>query len=63
MTLGEAARELGISAGTLRNQVLAGKLKAEKVGKFWVVRPREVERYRAEHLGQRKGGPKPGKKR
>ena len=59
MTVGEAARALGVSPSTLRNQIANKKLKAEQIGKFWVLRPSEVERYRAENLGQRKGGPKP----
>lgn len=57
MTLVEAARELGVSAGVLRNQIHRGRLRARKVGRDWIVSRREVERYRAESLGR------PGRKR
>lgn len=63
MTITEAAQALGVTPSTLRNQIAKKKLRAEQIGKFWVLRPAEVERYRSEHLGQHKGGPKPGKKR
>jgi excisionase family DNA binding protein len=56
-TLTEAAALLGVAASTLRHQVQNGKLRATKYGKTYVVTPREVERYRAEHLGRRLGKP------
>jgi excisionase family DNA binding protein len=49
MTLPEAARALGLSESTLRNQIRKGKLHARKVGRDWTVTPREVERYAKEH--------------
>jgi excisionase family DNA binding protein len=52
LTLTEAAVELGLAASTLRHQVQAGRLRARLVGKTYVVTPREVERYRREHLGR-----------
>jgi excisionase family DNA binding protein len=52
LTLAEAGELLGVSPGTLRNQVLAGKLAARKIGKTWVTTRLEVARYRAESLGQ-----------
>jgi excisionase family DNA binding protein len=52
LTLIEAADELGLAASTLRHQVQAGRLRARLVGKTYVVSPREVERYRREHLGK-----------
>lgn len=52
LTLTEAAEELGLAATTLRHQVQAGRLRARLVGKTYVVTPREVERYRREHLGR-----------
>jgi excisionase family DNA binding protein len=57
LTLTEAADQLGLAASTLRHQVQAGHLRARLVGKTYVVTPREVERYRREHLG------KPGRPR
>jgi len=50
LTLEEAARQLGVAASTLRVQIRNGKLKGSKIGPLWVVSPREVERYRREHL-------------
>lgn len=53
LTLAEAGDRLGLSPSTLRNQVKAGKMRATLIGKTWTVTEREVERYRAEHLGRR----------
>ena len=52
LTLTEAADELGLAASTLRHQVQAGRLRARLVGKTYVVTPREIARYRREHLGK-----------
>jgi ssDNA-binding replication factor A large subunit len=52
LTLTEAGARLGLSASTLRHQVQAGRLQARLIGKTYVVTPRELERYRAEHLGK-----------
>ena len=52
LTLAEAASRLGLSHSTLRHQVRAGRLRAQMVGKTYVVTEREVERYRAESLGR-----------
>jgi len=53
MILKEAAAVLGnVSPETLRIQIAKGKLRAEKRGRDWWVRPAEVERYRREHLGK-----------
>jgi excisionase family DNA binding protein len=49
MTLIEAARLLGVTPATLRQQIAAGKLRAVKRGRDWHVTPKEVERYRKEH--------------
>lgn len=52
LTLAQAAAQLGLAASTLRVQVNKGKLKAELIGKTYVVTPAEVERYRRDHQGQ-----------
>lgn len=52
MTLVEAARLLGITPDTLRQGIAAGRLSAKKIGPIWTVTAREVERYRAVHLGR-----------
>jgi excisionase family DNA binding protein len=52
LTLAEAGDRLGLSASTLRNQIKAGRLRGTLYGKTWTVTEREVERYRAAHLGK-----------
>lgn len=55
LTLAEAGDRLGLSPSTLRNQVKNGRLRATMIGKTWTVTEREVERYRRESLGTRRG--------
>ncbi len=58
LTLSEMAARLGYKNGDgLRSQIRYGALKAEKIGKTWVVSEEEYARYREEHAG--KPGPKP----
>lgn len=45
LTLREAAKESGLSAGTLRNQILAGRLPALKRGRDWMVAGHELLTY------------------
>ena len=52
MTIAEAAERLGLDPSTLRRQAEKGVLRASRLGPIWVVTPREVERYRREHLGR-----------
>lgn len=52
ITLAEAGEILGRSPSTLRHQAQLGRLRAQLVGKTWIVDVREVERYRLESLGQ-----------
>lgn len=49
MTLTEAAAILGVTADTLRQQIIRGKLKASKRGRDWWVTKAEVERYGREN--------------
>ena len=58
MTLTEAAAQLGLAPSTLRRQIHNGALRGTLVGKTWTVTPREVERYRTDHLGKRGRPPK-----
>ena len=51
-TIAEAAERLGLSVSTVRHQAQAGRLRASKVGRDWLVSEREIERYRAESLGK-----------
>ena len=55
LTLVEAAVRLGLAASTLRSQIRNGRLRGRLIGKTWTVSEREVERYRAQSLGKRKG--------
>lgn len=59
MNVSEAAHELGITPGAVRNAIAGGKMQAirkgggtERAG-FLLIERTEVERYRTEHLGKR----------
>ena len=58
LTLKEAAEQLRVTPDTLRQQIRAGRLRARKVGRDWMVTPREVARYDRERGPQ--GKPEPG---
>jgi excisionase family DNA binding protein len=49
MTLPEAAITLNLSPTTLRIQAEKGVLRADKLGRDWVVYASEVQRYAKEH--------------
>jgi excisionase family DNA binding protein len=54
MTLAQMVEHLGLKDATpLRRLCESGKLRAEKMGKTWLVPNDEVERYRLENLGRR----------
>jgi len=53
MTVKEAAVSLGLTPSTIRNQLEKGVIRGRKIGRDWSITPREVERYRREHLGRR----------
>lgn len=56
LTTTEAARELGLSASSVRTQMQRGILRVERLDARTVLIPRsEIERYRAEHLGHHFG--------
>lgn len=50
MTLKEAAASLGVTPDNLRGAIARGTLKATKLGRDWIVTPKEVERYRHDNL-------------
>lgn len=52
MTISEAAKALGVTPDTLRQQIGRGRFKATKHGRDWWVTEAEVERYRAASRGQ-----------
>ena len=45
ISLAEAAEIYGFNADYLRQLALKGRLSAQKVGKFWVTTPANVEEY------------------
>ncbi|NJD28911.1 MAG: helix-turn-helix domain-containing protein [Chloroflexi bacterium] len=51
MTANDAAAALGLSAATIRRQILKGRIRARKAGRDWEISEAEVRRYRAESLG------------
>ena len=53
LTLDEAARDLGLSAATLRMQIRFHTLNAHKEGGVWRVSRAAVEDYRQHHLGRK----------
>lgn len=52
LTLTQAATKLGVTSATLRQQVHAGQLRAEKFGPMWMLDELEVARYALENRGQ-----------
>lgn len=49
MSITEAAKALGLSPKTLRQQIKNRKLRAHKMGRNWFVAADEVARYAAEN--------------
>jgi hypothetical protein len=49
MTLSQAGAILGLSPVTLRIQAEKGVLRAEKLGRDWIVTNGEVQRYATDH--------------
>ncbi len=56
MTISEAAERLGLSVAMVRRYCSTGKLPAQKVGRDWAVRQRDIERFAA---ASRRRGRKP----
>ncbi len=52
LTLRQASERTGISHSTLQKQAKNGVLKAQMIGKTWVVTNDELERYRKLHQGR-----------
>jgi hypothetical protein len=60
LTLKQAEERIGVNHKTLHRQAKKGVLKAQLMGKTWLVTASELERYEREHKG--KVGPKPGRR-
>ena len=52
LTLKQAAKQLGITADTLRAQIRKERLRATKLGRDWLVEGAEVTRYERDSLGR-----------
>ena len=52
LTLTEAARQLGVTAATLRQQIHAGHLDARKLGPIWIISETALARYQLENRGR-----------
>jgi excisionase family DNA binding protein len=48
----KAAEVLGISTGRIRQLILAGRLKAEKIGQTWLIQPHELDGLRDRKPGR-----------
>lgn len=60
MTTTEAARELGVSAGRVRQWVAAGVIPVTRIGNYNLIDPRDLEPLRRRRT---KPGPRPRKER
>ena len=47
LTISEAAERLGLSVAMVRRHCLTGKLPAQKIGRDWAIRQRDVEHFAA----------------
>ncbi len=46
MTTSEAAEFLGVSRGRVHHFIKEGRLKAEKIGRDWHIKPRDIEAFK-----------------
>jgi excisionase family DNA binding protein len=53
LTTEEVAERLGLRVETVQNLIRLGRLPARKVGRQWMVAPRDVEAYRQQRLGRK----------
>lgn len=56
MTVAEVARHLGLSRQRIRQLLAAGRIRARKIGRDWVVRRADLERAEP-HLHRKDSGP------
>jgi putative resolvase len=43
--IGEVAQYLGMSKDTIMTWIRSGRLKASRIGRFWRIRARDLERF------------------
>jgi excisionase family DNA binding protein len=53
-TTQQAAAELGVSTGWIRQLILSDRLKAEKIGRDWLIKPKDLEAVRGLPIGRPK---------
>ncbi len=58
LTVSEAARRAGVPRSTMAYWVVHGLVQGLRIGRFWAIPEREVERVQAQ--GRPRPGPKPG---
>jgi len=58
LTTKQAAKELGITAGRVRQLILAGRLPAIKVGRDLLINPADLDKVRDRKTGYPKGRPR-----
>ena len=65
ITTKEAAEKLGVNVQRVRQLIKAGRLPAQKVGRDWVIRPRDLEKvaHRKPGRPRKADTAKSGKKR
>ena len=60
LTTKQASETYGLSDAHIRRLLESGKVKGEKIGRDWVIRPNALDKYMAHRP---KPGPKPRKRR
>ena len=54
LTVNQAAIELGVTPGRVRTLIASGRLKAEKVGPIYLIKPRDLAAVRERKPGRPK---------
>lgn len=56
MTTSEAAARLGVTQARIRQMILAGQLRAKKVGRDWAIEERNLGRVAVRKVGRPRKG-------
>ena len=57
----EAADRLGVTIGRVRHMIYAGRLKATKIGKVWIIDTKDLEAVRHRKPGRPRNDPSKNK--
>jgi excisionase family DNA binding protein len=60
-SIAETATYLGMSKDTIMTWIKSGRLKASRIGRFWRIRPRDVEAFLESPPPLRPGRPAPAR--